>query len=96
MYEKQSMSRGAVSGRGDHTAPPETLPLTEAEILELADLLSDSSNTSGNDLLAFSGARSVAGLVTRIVMADPPQRRVLLVAIRRTLATRRAGTPHPV
>ena len=90
------MSRGAAPRRGNEPAQPDRDPLTEAEILELAHLLSDTTDASGNDLLAFSGARSVAGLVTRVVLADPKQQRVLLTAIRRALASRRADDPHPV
>ena len=96
MYEKPSMTRDGASVRGETSVRHEAVALTEAEICELADLLSDASNSTGNDLLAFSGARSVAGLVTRVVLADPKQRGVLLIAIRRALATRRDSTPQPV
>lgn len=89
MYEKPLRNRSAVSGRADARPVHDTLPLTDTEIEELTALLRDSSNPAGDDLLTFSGARSAAGLITRIVFAEPAERATLVTAVRRVLAASR-------
>ncbi|MGZ8867769.1 MAG: hypothetical protein ACXW2P_05440 [Thermoanaerobaculia bacterium] len=66
--------------------PQEPHPLSHEELEQLVHLLADRSNRTGRDLFAFSGATSVAGIVTKIMVSDPPERIVLLIAVRRALA----------
>lgn len=65
-----------------HRDPP---PLSTEELQQLVHLLADGTNRAGHDLLAFIGAQSVAGIVTKMMIVEGPERRVLLIAIRRTL-----------
>jgi hypothetical protein len=60
-------------------------PLNHREIEELGRLLRNPANRSAHDLLAFSGVRTAAGLMARLVIAEPHERNVLLTAIRRAL-----------
>lgn len=85
MFEKRSTNRSAAAGRADNPMPQDPPPLSNEELEKLVQLLADRSNRAGGDLLAFSGARSVAGIVTKMMIVDGAERRVLLVAIRRAL-----------
>lgn len=85
MFAKPLTNRSDATGRADNPMHQDPPPLSNEELEKLVHLLADRSNRSGRDLLAFSGARSVAGIVTKIMIADGPERRVLLVAIRRAL-----------
>jgi hypothetical protein len=67
----------------------EPQPLSNEELEQLVRLLANRSSQAGRDILAFSGATSVAGIVTKLMVSDPPERKVLLTAIRRALAQRR-------
>lgn len=60
-------------------------PLSTEELQQLVQLLADGMNRAGRDLLAFIGAQSVAGIVTKMMVVDGPERSVLLIAIRRAL-----------
>ena len=78
------MNRNAASARAERY-PPMTLepsPLTDAEIQLLIRLIEDSRNPTARDLLAFAGANSAAGLLTRLAALDAHDRRVLITAIR--------------
>ena len=86
MYETQS-TRSAAVANADSTR--DAASLTDEEISELTELLANTANANANDLLAFSGVRSIAGLMTRIVLAEPSERALLLKAVRRTIAVNR-------
>lgn len=85
MFAKSSPNRSDAAGRADTPMPQDPPPLSNEELEKLVHLLADRSNRAGRDLLAFSGARSVAGIVTKMMIMDGPERRVLLLAIRRAL-----------
>lgn len=89
MFAKPSTNRGDAPVRAERSMPQEPQPLSNDELEQLVKLLADRSNRAGRDVLAFSGASSVAGIVTKIMIADPPERSVLLIAIRRALAKAR-------
>ena len=89
MFAKRSTNRDDASVRDERSMPQEPPPLSNEELEELVQLLANRFNQASHDLLAFSGATSVAGIVTKLMVSDPPERRVLLIAIRRALAEAR-------
>ncbi|HEU4522494.1 MAG TPA: hypothetical protein VFT12_10850 [Thermoanaerobaculia bacterium] len=64
----------------------ETVPLSDDEMEKLSRLVREAANPSARDLLAFTGVRTTAGLIARLISADPSERSVLLTAIRRAIS----------
>ena len=71
--------------RRDRSMPQEPSPLSTEELHQLILLVGDRSSATGRDVLAFTGARSGAGIVAKIMIAEPAERRVLLLAVRHAL-----------
>jgi hypothetical protein len=90
MFAKQSTNRSDATRRAEKPMPQEPHPLSNEELEELILLVADRSSRAGRDVLAFTGARSGAGIVAKIMIADAAERRVLLIAIRRALEQARA------
>ncbi len=85
MFAKPSTSRSDAIGRAEKSMPQEPHPLSNEELQELVLLVGDRSSRAGRDLLAFTGSRSGAGILAKVMMADAAERRVLLAVIRRAL-----------
>lgn len=82
------MNRDAAFARAERPRPMtlELPPLTDAEIQLLVRLLQDRRNATARDLLAFAGASTAAGLLTRVVTLDAEERRILMTAIRKAIS----------
>ena len=85
MFAKPSMNRSDAAAHAENLMTQDPPPLSTQELQELILLVGDRSKAAGRDVLAFTGARSGAGIVAKIMIADPPERRVLLIAVRRAL-----------
>lgn len=85
MFAKPSTNRSDETRRAEKAMPHESHPLSNEELRELILLVGDRDSRAGRDVLAFTGARSGTGIVAKIMIADPPERRVLLIVIRRAL-----------
>ena len=80
------MNRDVAYALAERPMTHEPEPLTQRELELLVRLLADRDNRSVCDLLTFSGARTAAGLMTRIVVADAAERKILITAVRRAIA----------
>ena len=80
------MNRDVAYARAETLLPMtfEPAPLSEEEIELLVQLI-DSGSPASRDLLAFTGASTAAGLLTRLVVMSPDQRRIVLMAIRKAI-----------
>lgn len=87
MFVKPLMNRGVVSAGVERMMTLDPLPLTDEELEQLAKLLSDPNNRAAHDLLAFTGARTAAGLIAYLMAAESADRAVLIIAIRRALGS---------
>lgn len=85
MFVKPLMNRGVVSAVAERMMTLDPLPLTDEELEQLAKLLSDPTNRAAHDLLAFTGARTAAGLIAHVMAAESADRAILITAIRRAL-----------
>ena len=60
--------------------------LTPPEIEKLVAACADPDNTSVRNLFAYSGARTVTGIIARMTLVSPEDRTVLIELIRRAIA----------
>ena len=60
-------------------------PLSDIEMEELSRLVDDRNSRTALNLLAFGGVDSASGLMARLVIAELPERTVLVTAIRRAI-----------
>jgi hypothetical protein len=65
-------------------------PLTPAEIEKLVAACRDSDNNAVRDLFAYSGARTVTGIIARLTIVAPEIREVMHALIRRAIAEHEA------
>ena len=61
-------------------------PLTPTEIEKLVAACRDSDNNAVRDLFAYSGARTVTGIIARLALVPAETRDVLHALIRRAIA----------
>jgi hypothetical protein len=61
-------------------------PLTPAEIEKLVAACRDADNNAVRDLFAYSGARTVTGIIARLTIVAPETRAVMHSLIRRAIA----------
>ncbi|HUP50254.1 MAG TPA: hypothetical protein VNA04_15870 [Thermoanaerobaculia bacterium] len=62
-----------------------TTPLSDREIGLLVQLTADPYDPKASNLFAYSGARTAAGLMTRLAAAEPEERAILVMAIRKAI-----------
>jgi hypothetical protein len=65
-------------------------PLTPHEIETLVAACRDSENNAVRDLFAYSGARTVTGIIARLTIVPSETREVMHVLIRRAIAEHEA------
>ena len=67
-------------------------PLTPAEIEKLVVVCRDVDNNAVRDLFAYSGARTVTGIIARLTIVAPETRAVMHALIRRAIAEHETRT----
>ncbi len=62
------------------------MPLSDREVDQLLKIVENRADHLGRNLLAYTGADSATGLLTRVAAADQRERTLLIAIIRRAIA----------